>query len=203
MKVHFLMVMLTLLSLASCEKPEVPEYEYESNPQYTWGYAEFWGPYYAQYFNNNNLLSISLFTDSLDITAENTLAGFGQYLYLEDVFINANDTILPEGEYLVNDSGDPFTIAPGEQLEFDGQKFDVGAMIFYLEKNSALSTLKYITGGKMTVFHIGDKILIVCAFTLKDGKELRGRFERPLPHIDFSEQNEEMPQKAPRKVRKS
>ncbi len=201
MKLRFILIMLVAMSFISCETPEVPEYVYESNPKYTWGYAEFWGAYYADYYNNNHVLSVSLFTDSLDITVENSLAGFGQYLYLEDVFISPNDTILPEGEYRIDDSGEAFTIAPGEQLEYDGQKFDVGAMIYYIEKNSALSKVKYITDGKMTVYHIGEKTLIVCAFTLNDGKELKGRFEYHLPHFDFSEQYEGMPRKTPRKVR--
>lgn len=201
MKPYHLVAFVTTLTLISCEKPEIKEYEYEKNPAYSWGYAEFWGPYYAEYSNNNHVVSLSLFTDSLDINQESKLTGFGQYLYLEDIFIAPSDTLLPAGVYEVNDSGNPYTVAIGEQIDFDGDKFDVGAMIFYVEKNSNYDIRKFITGGKMTVFLIGDKTLITCDFTLDDGTELKGRYEALLPYFDQSEESAGVRQKSRRKIR--
>jgi hypothetical protein len=201
MKTNFLAAIAISLTLISCEKPEIKEYEYEKNPAYSWGYAEFWGPYYAEYSNNNHVVSLSLFTDSLDINQESKLTGFGQYLYLEDIFIAPSDTLMPAGVYEVNDSGNAFTVAVGEQIDYDGDKFDVGAMIFFVEKNSNNDIRKFITGGKMTVFQIGDKTLITCDFKLDDGTELKGRYEALLPYFDQSEESAGVRQKSRRKIR--
>ncbi len=199
---HFLLVTIAIsLTLIACEKPEVKEYEYEKNPQYSWGYAEFWGAYYAEYSNNNHVLSLSLFTDSLEINQESKLTGFGQYLYLEDIFIAPSDTLLPAGVYVVNDSGNPFTIAAGEEIEYDGDKYNVGAMINYVEKNSTNDIRKFITGGKMTVYQIGEKTLIICDFKLADGTELKGRYEALLPYFDQSEESAGARQKTRSKIR--
>jgi len=201
MKKVFLAFIVLAMTFVACEKPEVKEYEYEKNPAYSWGYAEFWGAYYAEYSNNNHVVSLSLFTDSLKVNQESKLTGFGQYLYLEDVFIAPSDTLLPEGVYEVNDSGNPFSISAGEQMEFNGDKYDVGAMISYVEKNSNNDIRKFITGGKMSVYQIGDKTLIVCDFKLADGTELKGRYEARLPYFDQSEESAGVRQKARKKIR--
>jgi hypothetical protein len=190
MKKIIFMMTLVVIALVSCEKPEVKEYEYETNPKYGWGYAEFWGDYYAEYMNTNNVLSLSLFTDSLDVDQDGNLIGFGQYLYLEDVFIAPTDTLIPAGVYNVDVSGDPFSIAPGEEYEYDGDKYNGGAMIYYVEKDEAKSKTVFITGGTMTVSISGEKTVVDCNFILENDSILKGRFSNQLPHFDSSEMSE-------------
>lgn len=200
MKLFPIITSLFFLVMVSCQRPEVAEYVYEKNPQYGWGYVEFWGPYYAQYGNMNHVLSVHLFTDSLEVNAENSnLVGFGQYLMLEDVFVHPTDSILPEGVYTVSESGEPFTLAPGEQVVFDNEKYDVGALIYYMERNNDFSTRKWISSGTMTVQYTSNKFRIICDFILSDGQELKGTFQQELPHFDMSEINQGAPRKAGRK----
>ncbi|MDD4968132.1 MAG: hypothetical protein PHT07_01755 [Paludibacter sp.] len=160
---------------------------YEKNPQYTWGYAEFFGDYYAGYGNKNNVLSISLFTDSLKLNDLGSLYGLGQYLFLEDVFQAPSDTLLRQGTYQVNDSGLPFTIAPGKNDTVDNAVYPIGAYISYYEFNAANSTLKIITGGSFTVVRLlGNTYNITCNFKTSDNLDLKGNFTATLPHIDQS-----------------
>jgi hypothetical protein len=74
-------------------------------------------------------------------------------------------------------------------------------MIFYVEKNSNNDTRKFINGGKMTVYQIGDKTLITCDFKLADGTDLKGRYEARLPYFDQSEESAGVRQKSRRKIR--
>lgn len=191
MKRFFIPLIALAIGLFSCEEPEEYVHEYEKNPRYSWGYVEFWGPYYEEYGIENNVLSLSLFTDSLDVNDENNLTGFGQYLYLEDIFTLPSDTILPAGVYQVSESNEPFTIAPGYLYVEDKVEYDKGAMIYYIEKNEAYTVLNYIVDGTMTVSLVNDSQTIIdFDFELDDETVLKGRYSSQLPHFDFSEMYE-------------
>lgn len=168
------------------DEPGEP-YEYETNPQYTWGYGSYWGAYYKEFGNNNHIISVSLFTELLTVEEDFSLAGKGQYLYLEDVYVAPGLTELAEGTYEVNESWSPFSIAPGEEIEYDGELYSVGAYILYMEENENYSTLKFIVGGTMTVAKEDDKTLMSFDFELADGTNLKGSFNGEFPYIDFSE----------------
>ena len=161
---------------------------YETNPQYSWGYAEYFGAYYKpENGNKNNVLSVSLFTDSLKINSVGNLTGLGQYLFLEDVFQSPTTVFLEAGTYTVNNSGLPFTIAPGKNDTIDNEVYPIGAYISYYEYNAANSTLKTISKGSLTVSLMNDSIYnIVCDFKTSDSTVLKGRFTAKLPHIDQS-----------------
>ena len=160
---------------------------YEKNPHYSWGYAEFFGDYYLpENGNKNNVLSVSLFSDSLKLNGLGNLTGIGQYLYLEDVFQAPTDTFLQAGTYNVSDSGLPFTITPGKNDTIDKQVYPLGAYISYYEFNAANSTLKLISSGSLTVGFTGNLYTIACNFKTSDGMDLKGNFTAALPHIDQS-----------------
>jgi hypothetical protein len=143
--------------------------------------------YYSDYNNNNNVVTLSLFSDSLEVDEEGSLNGYGQFLYLEDVFSAPTDTILPAGTYTIDTISKPFTIAKGEELDIDGNKYPVGAVIYYIEKNAAFSIIKYIIRGKLTLTHSDTKSSVFCDFILSDSTNLKGEFKtRDLPHIDES-----------------
>lgn len=164
----------------------VPPYVYESNPHYAFGYAEFYGSYYAEYGNSNNTLSVSLFSDSLKINENGELVGYGQYLFLEDVFVAPTDSLLPAGVYTVDDSGKPFTVFKGTNDTINGDIYHSGAYINYFEKTAAKSTVKLITSGTFSVA-VRDAVYTI-TFDLKtsDNKELKGNFATQLTHVNQS-----------------
>lgn len=190
-----LLVSIFLISCGSYE-PYV-KYKYNYAPDYTWGYAEFYGDYYKNFNNANNVVSLSLFSDSLFINSKNELDGTGQYLFIEDLFIAPNDTVLPDGKYTVSDSGDAFTFYAGEKLDVDDVKYTIGAYIYYIEKNSAFSTVKLIDRGSFTINNIGGKQKIECDLVLSDSTVLKGSFNAALPHIDgmYVESTDRAPRK--------
>lgn len=179
-----LIILLLLFLFASCEKKEPFVYDYEENPVFTWGYADFWGDYYQAYRVSQNVMSLSLFSDSLSIDSTGNLKGTGQYLFLEDVFMASSDTLLPEGIYTVGESTAPFSIAKGKELEIDDQKFEVGAFVYFVEKNEMYTATKFISSGTMKVVNAGIVTRIDFNFTLNDSTRLKGYFEKPLPYFD-------------------
>lgn len=186
----FNILLISLVSLlTSCGGGQIyQQIVYETNPQYSWGYAEYFGAYYKpENGNKNNVLSVSLFTDSLKINSLGNLTGLGQYLFLEDVFQAPASVFLQTGTYTVNNSGLPFTIAPGMNDTIDNEVYPIGAYISYYEYNAANSTLKIISKGSLTVSLINDSVYnIVCDFKTSDSTVLKGSFTATLPHIDQS-----------------
>lgn len=168
----------------SCKGPEpLPPYTYESNPHYYLGYADFYGAYYAQFGNLNNTISLSLFSDSLKINENGELLGFGQYLFLEDIFVAPTDTVLSVGTYRITNKEltEPFTIYAGKNDTIDSEVYPIGVYISYFEQNSAKSTYKLITQGSFTYSIYNGKAKIVCNFKTADDKELKGSFTGDLP----------------------
>jgi hypothetical protein len=181
-----LIVFLGIL-LTSCNGGEPPlPYTYNASPHYTWGYAEFFGPEYATFGINNNILSVSLFSDSLSIDSTGSLIGTGQYLFLEDVYVSPTDNTLPVGTYSIDTTGLSFTVSPGKNDTVDTQVFPIGATISYYEENTSKSKLKFITEGTFTVTKSNGNYTIVCNFKTDDNKVLKGSFTAKLPHIDES-----------------
>ena len=192
MRNNLIASILMIFVLSSCEKKEPFVYEYETNPQYTWGYVDFWGPVYlTEYGIDDNVLSLYAFTDSLGVDDDNQLKGFGQYLLLDDIFVSPNDTLFPEGVYQVSNSAEAFTIAPGEEYEVDDVKYDVGALIYFIEQNDSYSIRKFIIGGTMTVTRINEYTRFEFDFILDDETELKGRYiQKDLIYYDESQINQ-------------
>lgn len=173
--------------LASCNGGEPPlPYTYNANPRYTQGYVDYFGKEYADYGIDNNVMSISLFSDSLSIDSTQSLVGIGQYLFLEDVFVSPIDKFLPEGAYTVDTTSLPFTVSPGKNDTVGTEMFPIGATISYYEENASKSLLKFITSGTFTVTRTGSNYNIVCNFKTSDKKELKGSFAGELDHYDES-----------------
>ena len=186
MKNLHLLILFFACLLASCNGSEpVAPYVYNSNPSYTWGYAEFYGAYYSQYEIKNNTISLSLFSDSLKLVSQ----GIGQYLFLEDVFVSPTDTLLPIGKYTISktEATDIMTFYSGKLDTIDSEVYPIGAYISYYEENSAKSTLKLISDGTFTVSHVNDTIYnIVCDFVTSDSLKLKGTFTGKLKYYDQS-----------------
>jgi len=187
MKSKFLLFFL-ILWLVSCKQAEpTPTYIYESNPHYSWGFAEFYGNYYNKYSNDNNVLSMTLFSDSLTVNEDGSLGGFGQTLYLEDIFLPAKDTFLVEQIYYIRYSTEPFSILPGRLDTIGDEVFPVGPSISYFEKDPTKSVGKLIKGGFITVSKSPDgRYSILCNLTTSDNLPLKGSFTSVLVHFDRS-----------------
>ena len=174
-KLNILLVLFVLILKAS-ERKEPFVYKYESSPVYTWGYAQFWGQHYSNYDIEENVLSLSLFTDSLYLDKGNSLKGFGQYLFIDDIFISKNDTLFPEGIYQIVDSIGEKIIAPGKLYDSDGVKTDIGAYVYFIEKNDYFTKRKFITKGDMTVSYLENTIRFDFNFILDDKTDLKGYY---------------------------
>lgn len=179
---------LTFLFIG-CNPREYYHYDYESKPVFTKGYAEFWGPYYQKYGVDANICSLSLFSDSLIVDSLGNLTGFGQYLYLEDIYYGLNSPFLQEGEYEISMDRDSMSITPGQQMEVDGMKFEIGAKLYFIEKDSKYSIMKKIEGGTMTVSYLDSLTQINFVFEMEDQTMVEGSFKAVLPYYDYSSIN--------------
>ena len=180
----FFTVAITFLSC----KPDEPiaKYIYEAKPHYNKGYVEFYGPYYDQFNIKNNVVSLSLFSDSLKISDEGELSGLGQYLTIDDIFVPDGVDYLAEGEYVADSTSKPYTFFHGQNFKVDDIKIDVGASLYYFEKNKNFSVKKHISRGSFTVKITDSKHIITCNFVLSDSSKVEGSFSDTLPHFDFS-----------------
>ena len=161
----FVLLFSSVLFVSCKTNDPALEYKYNTNPTYSWGYAEFYGPYYSEYMNDNNVISLSLFSDSLFVDSTGSLDGIGQYLFLEDVFISPTDTILPDGVYEISKSEAQFTVAPGEKFKADNNEYVIGAYIYFIEKKSNFSVQKLISRGSFTVESPRSRLVCLTAKT--------------------------------------
>lgn len=186
MKLSAYLTIIVVFILQSCgdTSPRF-KYKYNLSPVYTEGYAEFYGAYYSNAGFDNNVVSLSLFSDSL--TVENgALAGNGQYLFLEDIFVAKTDTLLRPGRYNAAKTGQAFSFFPGEVLLIDKSEFAVGSFIFYKEKRKSFSVQRYVSYGYFDISYAGNKHVFSCNFTLSDSSKITGSFNATLPYFDQS-----------------
>ena len=185
MKKYFA-VFLVFWLLVSCDS-STNNYAYQYNvaPSYQWGYAQFYGAYYRDYGNANNVISVSLFSDSLDVDDNGDLKGYGQYLYLEDVFVEPADTLIPDGTYKVSESGSSFTVNPGKIFKVDNAEYVIGSYIYYVEKKSSFTVRKLISRGSFSVSNSPIETSVKCNFVLSDSSKVTGSFSKPLTHYIY------------------
>lgn len=174
----------TVLLIACKPDAPTPPYKYEQNPTFTWGFAEFYGDYYSNYDNPNFVVSLNLFSKGLDVNEENKLVGTGQYLLIEDIFSAPTDTLLPVGDYKVEETGQPFTFFGGKKFIDNRENIPSGAYIYYIEPDPTKSKIAYVTDGTMSVSVSESGVYSVqCHFTLDDKTEFKGTFTNQLLHI--------------------
>ncbi len=186
-KKNIIFFLLSILVSYSCktDDPKI-KYKYNTSPSYTWGYAEFYGAYYSDFKIPSNVVSLSLFSDSLQLNKQGELEGLGQYLFLEDIFIAPTDTILVAGEYKIANSGNPFTFYKGEEFAVDELKYNIGSFVLYIEKNKLFTVQRFISDGSFKVSNQVNIQKISCDFTLSDSTKIKGNFSTALPYYDQS-----------------
>lgn len=181
-------VLILLQVFGSCTpKDPIATHKYESNPEFTWGLAQFYGSYYNNYDIENNVLSLQLFTEKLYLNADNELDGYGQYLIIKDIFIEQSDTFLLNGTYHANNSGEAFSFFPGKKFKSGHSEISSGAYIYYIEFESFRSKIAYVTDGFFTVNQTdASHYKIDIDFTLDNKNKLTGNFNGDLPHYNLS-----------------
>ena len=185
---HFIIVFIFSLITGCNDREPRFEYKYNDKPEYNWGYAEFYGNFYNYAEIPQNVLTLSVFSDSLFVNDEGSLAGHGQYLFIEDIFISATDTLLPVGIYKADTTAAPMTFYPGELFEVDENKYPVGAYLYYIEKRQAFSIVKYISRGSFDLKRNADNTYFInCDFVMSDSSVVKGKFEGKLNYYDVSE----------------
>lgn len=187
-KIGFSILLFLLLGMwSSCEKKApLAQFAYEKNPQFVWGYAQFYGNYYANYDIPSNVLSLHLFTEGLTVQ-EGKLIGKGQYLVLSDVFIQPTDTLLPIGAYTTSDKGEPMTYFGGKSFKVNRENLPTGAYLNYLTSHVINNKTAIFTSSAVTVQLKNDSLYIISIEGLIDEKTpIKGTFEGVLPHIDQS-----------------
>lgn len=191
MKKYIYPVILFLLMLTACKDLPVQTYYYEKNPVFTWGYYSFYGDYYNDYGIEKNIFSVSLFSETLDVNEKGQLVGYGQYLYLEDIFLESAELNLAEGSYRTSKDIESFVFAPGEYyIKGDKKSKLTGSFIYYFESDDNKSVRKPITQGVFTVSKIDGNYSIVCTLTVEDEEiEIHGKFDNKILHrFDESQQ---------------
>ena len=185
---NFIIFIFLSVLLASCKTDTPnPPYVYENEPEFTWGYAQFYGNYYSNYNLNNNVLTVNLFTDGLSVNENNELVGTGQYLILEDVFVAPLDSVLTAGTYTISAGGEPLTFFSGIKYEENNQEVPSGAYIYYIEQDVSKSKIVYIKDGTFTVSRQGiSGYSIDCRFVTNEKTEIKGRFNANLIFFDES-----------------
>ena len=187
MKYFYSLAFFFAILLASCNGGEPPSpYVYNTNPHYTKGGIEYFGQEYARYVITNNILSVSLFSDSLGTDSTGALTGTGQVLFLEDVYIAPTERTLQTGVYTISSSGLPNTVSPGKNDTVGTEVFPIGATISYYEENASRSKMMLVTDGTFTVTKSGNNFTVVCDLKTDDKKALKGSFTGSLKYLDES-----------------
>lgn len=194
MKHILLLIIPVLLLLSGCNNSNPkPDKIYQSNPQYTWGYVLYFADYYSNVGIENNVVSLSLFTENMKVE-NGSLSGMGQYLYLEEICLTPTDTILPTGLYTLNDTREPMTALPGQVPE-EYPYTIIGANITYVDDDGVEYML--IKEGSFTVHSASDDgegyydYHITFDFVTTRNMALKGEFNGKLFWQDYQRQNTE------------
>jgi hypothetical protein len=179
-----LAVILIIGCFESCEPTTVfTPYKYNTNPVYTKAYAEFFGNYYAKDSIPSSVFTVTLLSNGLTNT-NGILSGTGQRLYLENVFANPTDTILPAGTYTASNKGGSFSFYPGSTTVIDKQSYTLGAYIDYRESDASRNRIKLISKGSFTVSYLNEVMTLQCNFTTSDSAKLSGTFSGKISYMN-------------------
>jgi hypothetical protein len=178
-----LAVILIVGCFVSCEPtPVFSPYTYTTDPVYTKAYAEFFGNYYAKDSIPSSVFTVTFLSNGLTNT-NGILSGTGQRLYLENVFANPTDTILPAGTYSVSTTGNSFSFYPGSTTVIDKQSYTLGAYIDYRESNASRNRIKLISKGSFTVSYENGIMKLQSNMVTSDSTKITGTFSGKPTYI--------------------
>lgn len=180
-----LIIIITSLLIACTPEPPTP-YTYNTYPTFTKGRIEFYGSYYGNYNYTNNVISITLFSDSIIEDQSGSILGIGQELIIEDLSISPTDTIIPAGTYNVSKTKEIQTFVPGRIISANNVTETMGSRIYYFEKISKKSITGLITDGSLDISYSDTTTNIICNLMTDNKLQIKGRFKGKLKFINKS-----------------
>ena len=170
------LIITALAFFAACNPEPAAKYEYNYNPVYTQGFAYNYGAYYAAYGNPNSVVVLQLLTDSLLVNERYELEGYGNYLYINNIFLPPNSKMIPDGTYTASDTEEAFTFAKGEIFTADSIEYSIGSRVYFIERNRKLSKQHLIDGGQFTVTGSGKVQTVIFDLILDNSVHLKGTY---------------------------
>lgn len=172
--------------LIACTPELKAPYAYNTHPNFTKGRIEFYGSYYENYNYTNNIISITLFSDSITENQSGSILGIGQELIIEDLSISPTDTVIPAGNYKVSKTKEIHTFVPGRIISANNESATVGSRIYYFEKNNKKSITGLITDGSFDISYSETTTNIVCNLVTDNNLQIKGQFKGKLKFINKS-----------------
>lgn len=180
------LIIIITISLIACTPELNAPYTYNTHPALTWGKVEFYGNYYSNYNNLNNVINLSLYSDSITETQSGTILGIGQEIILEDLIISPTDTIIPSGNYKISMTKEKQTFAPGRVVNANNEIQTLGSRIYFFEKISKKSITRLIIDGSLDISYSDTTTNIICNLITDDKLQIKGRFKGKLKFINKS-----------------
>lgn len=124
-------------------------------------YLQYFGAYYAEEGLPQVVCALDCYSDGLKLNKKGIMEGSGTNLYISDIFLPAEQasapgvTMLPEGEYAADTSGNAMTFLPGKT--FEGQI--TGAYLLRIEDDQ-LVNYTILPTGKLQVSYVGDTVVL-------------------------------------------
>lgn len=171
-------MMILLLCFTQCKDPiKVNKTAQESN--YDKGQVTFYGAYYATNGIEQNVVSLDIYSKDLSLDSAGYMVGTGVNLYISDIFLPQQDTMLVESSYIMDTTGRAFTFIPG--VNFDGTIS--GAYILTVTDGSLVNT-EIFEDGSFQVGYKGDSVLIEFLLKKESGEKYAANFKGELPYYD-------------------
>lgn len=138
------------------------------------GYVTDNGAYYEKEGINLNVLSVDLYSETINFDKNGRIQGTGTNLYLSDLFLEPGATTIPNGTIICDTAVREMHCLPG--MNYDGKIS--GAYLLLVGEDSYAVTL--VTGGTIDVSHKGDTTIMDTNLTLEHGKTYRGHYRGVL-----------------------
>lgn len=163
----FLWLSLSLVSLLFSCKPTTPQRQ-PTSIHLSQGSAIFYGDYYREDGITSNVITLDLFTSSLQL--DSVITGSGHNLYIQDLFVGESTT-LAEGTYQADSTGQAMTFLRG--ICYD-QSY-VGAVMHSITDGKTAGIVP-LTEGEMVVSKSGDSTFITFTCKGTDGLTYKGDY---------------------------
>lgn len=168
----YLLILLSALSLVACGDGGEPSHSEEkpvADSVMTLLKMKNNGQWYATI--DCNVLSLDLYSDGLQFNEKGYIEGSGTNLYLSDVFVSLEDSLLTDGTYVLDTTNLEQTALPG--INLDGAV--AGAYLLLIE-DSHIKSIILIKDGFFDVTHTGDSLFIDFNLTTSDDQSYHASY---------------------------
>ena len=168
----FLLLLLSALCLVACGdggEPRQSEDQPVADSVMTLIKMKNNGQWYATI--DSNVLSLDLYSDGLRFNEKGYIEGSGTNLYLSDVFVSLEDSLLTDGTYKLDTTNVCYTALPGINLN----SAVAGAYLLLIEE-SHIKSIILLKEGSFEVAHTGDSLFIDFNLTTKDDQSYHATY---------------------------